>query len=265
MNEDQSQFGRLYSIIKQLRAPEGCPWDRKQTPESLKRFLLEELYESFEAIDDHDTDHLREELGDIYMLVTMIAYMLEQQQAFTVEEVFEEVNAKLIRRHPHVFGDVELSTSDEVVRQWDDIKENVEGRGKNNSVLEKVPKNMPPLERAHQIQKRCAQVGFDWTGVNDVWEKVDEEMQELREADGNREETEEEFGDLLFSLINLSRFLKIDPAVALHRANTKFVRRFGYVEREMQRRGQRLAAENMQTMDALWDEAKESAAEKDGR
>lgn len=255
MSDHTSAFRSLYSIIKKLRDPDGCPWDRKQTPASLKQFLIEEVYECFEAIDDEDHEHLKEELGDIFMLATMVAYMVEQEGPFTVEDVLETVNAKLIRRHPHVFGDVQISTSEEVVRQWDDIKENVEGRSEVNSVLQKVPKNMPPLERAYQMQQRCAQVGFDWTGVEDVWGKIEEEMTELRNA-GDGREVEEELGDLLFSLINLSRFLHVDPTVALHRTNTKFAKRFGYVEREMEKRGRRLSAENMGDMDALWDEAK---------
>lgn len=259
MSDHASAFDSLYSIIKKLRDPDGCPWDRKQTPASLKQFLIEEVYECFEAIDDQDHDHLKEELGDIFMLATMVAYMMEQTGTFTVGDVLETVNAKLIRRHPHVFGDIQLSTSEEVVRQWDDIKENVEGRNAVNSVLLKVPKNMPPLERAYQMQQRCAQVGFDWTGVEDVWGKIEEEMGELRDAEGGTGEVEEELGDLLFSLINLSRFLHVDPTVALHRTNVKFTRRFGYVEQEMQKRGRRLSAENMSDMDALWNEAKEEA------
>lgn len=256
MSENRSTFEELYRIVKELRDPNGCPWDRKQTPQSLKPFLLEEVYECFEAIDENDGEHLKEELGDVFMLATMIAYMMEQQKVFTVASVLAEVNAKLIRRHPHVFGDVSLSTSEEVVRQWDDIKENVEGRKTPRSVLDKVPRNLPPLERANQLQQRAAQVGFDWTSTEAVWNKVEEEVAEVRETDGNPTDREEELGDLLFSLINLSRFLKVDPTAALHRANNKFVKRFRHVEQEMGRRGHELAAGNMEEMDSLWNEAK---------
>jgi len=256
VSENKSKFNELYSIVKRLRDPDGCPWDRKQTPQSLKPFLIEEVYECFEAIDDKDSEHLKEELGDVFMLATMMAYMMEQEGTFTVESVLDEVNAKLIRRHPHVFGDVQISTSDEVVRQWDDIKENVEGRKTARSVFQKVPKNLPPLERAHQLQQRCAQVGFDWSHLGDVLAKIDEEMAEIAKAANDPSEIEEELGDLLFTVVNLSRFLHIDPTAALHRANNKFVKRFQYVEQEMKRRSHELAAENMQEMDSLWEEAK---------
>lgn len=250
-------FGELYEIVKRLRDPdEGCPWDKKQTVESLKPFLLEEVYECFEAIDDNDSDHLKEELGDVYMLATMVAYIMEQRGGFSVGDVFEEVNAKLIRRHPHVFGDVQLSTSEEVIGQWAQIKNDVEGRNQVESVLDKVPKNLPPLERAYQLQQRAAEVGFDWHGVEDVLEKVREEIDEVEQAGSDPVKVEEEVGDLLFSLVNLSRRLKIDPSVALHRTNTKFKKRFSYVEREMNGRGMALGAETMQEMDELWNEAK---------
>ncbi|HUX19645.1 MAG TPA: nucleoside triphosphate pyrophosphohydrolase, partial [Spirochaetia bacterium] len=208
-------------------------------------------------IDDDDSEHLREELGDVFMLATMIGYIMEQQGSFTVSEVFQEVNAKLIRRHPHVFGDVQLTTSEEVVGQWDAIKENVEGRNKVESVLQKVPRNLPPLERAFQLQQRAAKTGFDWTRIADVLSKVKEEIAELEEAREDSKRIEEEFGDLMFSVVNLSRYLKIDPSIALHRANSKFTKRFTYVEDEMRKRGSELKSENMPEMDALWDEAKE--------
>jgi tetrapyrrole methylase family protein/MazG family protein len=256
--ERSGDFQELYAIVKRLRDPEeGCPWDRKQTVQSLKPFLLEEVYECFEAIDDGDFEHLREELGDVFMLAAMIAYMVEQQGGFTVSDVFGEVNAKLIRRHPHVFGDVQLTTSEEVIGQWDAIKENVEGRNKVDSVLQKVPRNLPPLERAFQLQQRASKAGFDWTRIEDVLAKVKEEIAELEEAPADSQQIEEEFGDLMFSMVNLSRYLKIDPSVALHRANTKFTKRFTYVEDEMRKRGSELKVENMPEMDALWDEAKE--------
>jgi tetrapyrrole methylase family protein/MazG family protein len=254
--KQRSMFEELYSIVKRLRAPDGCPWDKKQTARSLKSFLLEEIYECFEAIDDNDTDHLKEELGDVFMLTTMITYIMEQKGTFSVEEVLEEVNTKLVRRHPHVFGDAKIATSEEVVRQWQTIKKDLEGRNETGSVLSKIPRNIPPLERAYQIQRRCSQVGFDWIRIGDVLTKIKEEFAELEDARLQSSGIEEEFGDLLFSMVNLSRYLKIDPTLALHRANNKFSRRFAYVEDEMRRRDIELKPENMETMDMLWMEAK---------
>ena len=200
---------------------------------------------------------MKEELGDILMLTTMIAYIMEEKGNFTIEEVLEEVNAKLIRRHPHVFGDVKIESSDEVVRQWGTIKKEMEGRRETGSILGKVPRSIPPLERAHQMQQRCSKVGFDWNRVDDVLAKVKEEISELEEAGSRSSGIEEEFGDLLFSIVNLSRYLEIDPSLALHRANNKFTRRFTYVENEMRRRNIELKPENTAAMDALWVEAKE--------
>ena len=256
-SDHSDAFDRLYGIIQKLRSPEGCPWDRKQTPDSLRPFLIEEIYECFEAMDDGDSEHVKEELGDIFMLITMISYMKEQEQSFSVASVLQEVSDKLVRRHPHVFGDVELETSEEVIQQWAEIKTNVEGRKVEGSLLDKVPRTMPPLERATRLQGRAADVGFDWSKVNDVLAKVREEIDELGAAIGDSDSSiEDELGDLLFSLVNLARFLKIDPTLALHRTNTKFTSRFSYIEREMQKRGQELSRENMGLMDELWNQAK---------
>jgi len=233
-------FRHLYEIIAKLRAPDGCPWDRKQSPESLRTFLLEEVYECIEAIDESDDEHVKEELGDILMLVTMIAYIEEQERRFSVTEVLEEICAKLIRRHPHVFGDAQVANADEVVTQWAAIKKNVEGRRSDSeSILKKVPKGLPPLERAYQLQKRAREVGFDWSDLAGVWEKV-----------------EVEYGDLLFSVINLGRFLKVDPSIALLSANEKFARRFAQVEQRMRESGQEMSKESFALMDGYWEDAK---------
>ena len=263
-------FRRLYEIIAKLRAPDGCPWDRKQSPQSLRTFLLEEVYECIEAIDESDDRHTAEELGDILMLVTMIAYMKEQEQRFSVAEVLEEICAKLVRRHPHVFGDAQVANADEVVTQWAEIKKNVEGRkSDSDSVLKKIPKGLPPLERAYQLQRRAREVGFDWSELSGVWEKVDEETRELKASiDGQTGphpapsgNVEMEYGDLLFSVINLGRFLKIDPSIALLSANEKFVRRFTHVEQRMRENGQDLSKENFTVMDGYWEEAKRKERE----
>lgn len=264
-------FRRLYQIVARLRAPDGCPWDRKQTPESLRSFLLEETYECLEAIDEGDDDHLKEELGDLYMLVGMTSYMREQEHRFTVAEVLSTVCEKLVRRHPHVFADAHVKDADEVVTQWAEIKNTVEGRKSDSeSILSKVPKGLPPLERAYQLQRRAREAGFDWSDIGGVWAKLEEEIAELRASidDDERSEavgraTESEYGDLLFTVVNLGRFLKVDPSVALLSANEKFKRRFSYVERRMRESGKELKPETFDLMDRFWEEAK--AREREAR
>jgi tetrapyrrole methylase family protein/MazG family protein len=267
-------YSELYRIVARLRAPDGCPWDREQSPESLRGALIEECYELVEAIDEGDPDHVREESGDIFLLATMISYMHEQSGAFTVADSLVGIVDKLIRRHPHVFGEAEAKDSEAVLRQWGEIKEKVEGRRKKEGLLDGVPRSLPPLERAWKIQKKAAKVGFDWPRAGDVWAKAREELGEAEEAceeaakTGNRAALEEELGDLLFSAINLSRFLDVDPGLALRRTVEKFERRFRHVEKRMTETGRPLAtlhevprdeagaASLLATMDAYWNEAK---------
>jgi tetrapyrrole methylase family protein / MazG family protein len=279
----EKAFGRLYAIVARLRAPDGCPWDREQSPASLRGSVVEEAYEFVEAIDEGEPGHVAEEAGDLFLLATMIPYMYEQRGAFTVAEVLTGIGDKLIRRHPHVFGEAVAESSEAVLKQWDEIKEKVEGRRRKDSVLDAVSRALPPLERAYKLQKKAAKVGFDWARAGDVWAKAREELLEaeqacealsaegpaagaeaVADADGDaavrRAALEEELGDLLFSAVNLSRFLGVDPALALHAANEKFSRRFRQVERRMAEAGVELAAEHMERMDGLWNEAK--AAEK---
>ena len=247
----------FYSIITKLRSPEGCPWDRKQTADSLKGNLLEEAYECIEAISNNDDEHTREELGDVLLLIGMISRIKEEEGKFTFSEVIDEISEKLIRRHPHVFGDEEIDNADDVKKKWEDIKKNVEKKDK--PLLDGISKNMPPLERAYRFQKKASGAGFDWIDTESVWEKVYEELGEFRDetVNSDREKMEEEFGDFLFSIVNIGRFLKIDPAIALHRTNEKFLRRFQYVEKSMKKDNLELGAENFTRMDTYWDEAKE--------
>jgi len=252
-------FATLYAIIARLRAPDGCPWDREQSPSSIRNNIVEEAYELVEAITEKDSAHIREESGDLFLLATMAAYMYEQEGIFSVAEALDSVSEKLVRRHPHVFGDADADSPDAVVEQWNRIKEQKEGRRKKDSLLDDVPRHLPPLERAYKIQKKAAKVGFDWTHVDSVWDKVEEELRESREAfaakDG--EELESEIGDLLYSVINLARFNGIDPAIALQRTNEKFSHRFRHVEKRMREKGLSMASEHMASMDAYWEEAKE--------
>ncbi|MFO7850275.1 MAG: nucleoside triphosphate pyrophosphohydrolase, partial [Spirochaetia bacterium] len=260
-DDTSGAFDRLFSIIKTLRGPEGCPWDIKQTPHTLAPNILEEAYEFIDALSNKDTPNMREELGDIYLLVTMISYMYEQENGFTVKDVLDEISDKLVRRHPHVFGDMKKEDAGEVIELWNSIKKNVEKKEKVNSITEQVARTLPPLERAYKLQKKASEVGFDWNKSSEVKNKVVEELKELieviesEEPAGEREE--EELGDVLFSIVNLSRFLKIDPAVALHSTNQKFVRRFQYIEEKMEMEGKELSKENFALMDRLWEEAKD--------
>lgn len=268
----EGAFRRLYDIFVRLRAPDGCPWDREQTPNSIRGNLIEEAYECVEAINDGDLDHVREELGDVMLVATMMAVIHEEQGDFTVAEALDTVSDKLVRRHPHVFADAEAETPDAVLRQWNDIKENVEGRRKKDSVLDSVSKALPPLERAYKLQKAAAKVGFDWPDRDGPWDKLEEELRESREAcaaieakaaSGDDDATEraaleDEIGDLFFSLVNVARKHKVDPAIAMHRALEKFSRRFRHVEKAMAAAGEKMEPGKLAIMDRYWDEAKKA-------
>ncbi len=267
--ERMNAFNRLYDTIRRLRAPGGCPWDRKQTPETLRETLIEESYEAVEAITEGDPDHVCEELGDVFLNAVMLSYMYEQDNRFSVTDVLETVCDKLIRRHPHVFGETagypgpgsgkETDTSEKVLDQWEQIKQKVEGRS-GSSALDGVSRGLPALERAKKLQKRASKCGFDWDHINDVWPKVDEELVELREAvdSGVHEKIEEELGDVLFSLVNIARHLNVDPGVALTRTNAKFINRFAYVESSMKEAGLPLDKEHLADMDRYWNELRVS-------
>jgi len=257
MNDTKEAFDELYNIIKKLRSPEGCNWDREQTPQSLRSDLIEETYECIEAIDKKDSDHTKEELGDLFLLVTMLAYMHEQENQFSVADSLKGISKKLIRRHPHVFGDSEATSTEEILQQWEEIKTNVEGRKAKDSVLDKVSGGLPPLEKAYKLQKKAAKVGFDWQNLNDIWDKVHEEIDEVKHAENiSVDELEAEIGDLLFAVVNISRGYKIDPAIALQRTNNKFTRRFHFIEKQMKSDGLELSSENFKMMDSYWDKAK---------
>ncbi len=272
----QEAFKRLYGIIARLRGPGGCPWDIEQTPATLRETLIEESYETVEAITDGDPAHVCEEVGDVFLNATMLSYMYEQEGAFSVADSLNEVSDKLIRRHPHVFGKTEgfagpgsegrTDTADKVLAQWDLIKRGVEGR-KAASILDEVSKGMPALERANKLQKKAAKAGFDWTRLDDVWPKVDEELGELRSAvvAGEEEAIEDELGDLLFAIVNIARHLKVDPGVALTRTNAKFTRRFKYVESAMKDAGLPMDGAHLREMDVFWDEAKRAEREGSGK
>jgi len=251
-------FLALYETIIKLRSPDGCKWDREQTPSTLRGDLVEETYECIEAIDENDPDHISEELGDLFLLATMLSYMHEQEGKFSVADVLTKVNEKLIRRHPHVFGEVKVKDSEEILRNWAKIKVEQEGRKPKDSILDEVSGGFPPMDRAYKLQKKAAKAGFDWPDMDGVIEKINEEIGEVKDAcrqDLSR--IEEELGDLLFSVINLCRFLMVEPSIALRRSNVKFTGRFKYVENKMKETGKEMKKDNLDTMEKYWKEAKE--------
>ncbi|MGI5056944.1 nucleoside triphosphate pyrophosphohydrolase [Treponema socranskii] len=328
-NRTAAAYKRLYETIRTLRAPGGCPWDREQTPLTMRRDLIEETFEAVDAVSTGDAEHAKEELGDVILNASMIAYMYEQQNDFSVAEALDELTDKLIRRHPHVFPQSEgmsevtekVTTGEQVLNQWDRIKENVEGRKSVKTILDEVPEGFPPLLRAYKMQKKAAKKGFDWQSIESVAAKVYEELEEVREAfqalqdaksagdtsglqaavgvgaacsaqDTPNEHTpssecgaasdgsasppqsaplarmsptecaalhlEEEFGDLLFALVNYMRHSGIDPETAMDRANRKFYRRFAYVEERMAKAGIPMDGDHLQDEDAFWNAAKKS-------
>ena len=257
MNNYNEAFSRLVDVIVRLRAPGGCPWDREQTPATLRKDLIEETYECIEAIDEKDPSHIREELGDLYLLVTMLSYMHEQEGQFSIADVLHHVSDKLIRRHPHVFGDTKVSGSGDVLVNWAKIKVEQEGRKPKDSLMDEVSQAIPPLDRAFKLQKKAAKAGFDWPDIDGVYQKIDEELQEVKDAlDESPEALESELGDLLFSVVNLCRFLKVDASTALQRTNAKFVKRFKHVESRMKEAGEPMEKGKLEMMDSFWNEAK---------
>jgi tetrapyrrole methylase family protein/MazG family protein len=247
-----SAFKALYDIVTRLRGPGGCPWDREQTPASLRGDLIEETYECIEAINEQNPAHIQEELGDLFLLATMLSYMHEEQGVFSAADALQTVSEKLVRRHPHVFGETKVKDSVEVMDNWRKIKVEQEGRKPKDSILDEVSSGLPPLDRAWKLQKKAAKAGFDWPNVEGVIAKVREELDEVIAAD----DVEEELGDLLFSVVNLCRYLKVEPSVALHRTNGKFINRFKHVEKKMRETGQEMTQENLDIMERYWNEAK---------
>ncbi len=265
-------FNDLVRVVAQLRSPEGCPWDLKQTHESLKPFLLEEAYEVLEALDAQDPQHLREELGDLLLQILLHARIEFEQNTFGIEDVITDLTHKLIRRHPHVFTVQSEETpklnSEQVINQWEAIKR-AERSTKSDSILTGVPASLPSLLRAYQIQKRASRIGFDWETPEQVLEKLNEELEELRTAatqppdpdpavqqSGTHAAIEHELGDVLFTIVNTARFLEINPEEALRKANNRFIARFQHMERHVAQEGKDLQAMTALEWDTLWEAAK---------
>lgn len=254
-------FARLKEIVAILRSPEGCPWDREQTHASIRSNLIEETYEVLEAIDDDDPVGMCEELGDLLLQVVMHAQMEDEAGSFTIVDVIQGLNEKLIRRHPHVFGERSAQDAEEALSNWQQIKqEEKRKRGEapgQQSVLSGVPRDLPALYKAVKLQKKAAKVGFDWPELQGVYDKITEELQELKEAHNQDSEAlKSELGDLLFAVVNLARFMKIDPEEALTATNRKFVQRFEYIENQLRLNGKTFDQTDLQEMEAYWQEAK---------
>ena len=241
----------LKQIVARLRAPDGCPWDREQTHETIKPQLVEECYEVLEAIDEKNDPLLREELGDVLLHIVFHAQLAGERGAFTLEDVAQELCEKLIRRHPHVFGEDNLSTSQEVLHRWEELKK-IE-KPERTGVLDGIPKHLPALMHAQEVQKKAAKVGFDWPEIGPVLEKVKEEIAEVERDLHNRKRTEEEIGDLLFSVVNLARHCKVDAEEACRQAVRKFTQRFEWIEKHATRPPKEMSLDEL---DALWNQAK---------
>jgi tetrapyrrole methylase family protein/MazG family protein len=253
----QNRFDRLMEIMRKLRAPGGCPWDAEQSHESLKRYLLEEAYEVIEAIDAKNSALLKEELGDLLLQPVFHAAIAEENGHFTMDEVLDAINEKLVRRHPHVFGDLVIESSEAQVENWEKIKSQEKGV-ERKSALSGIPPHLPALMQAHKITEKAARVGFDWEHTDQVFAKVMEELHEFEEAmvAGDQKEMEAELGDLLFAIVNLGRFLSIDPEDALRKTIQRFTKRFSHVEETLHARGKALPNSTLEEMDELWEEAK---------
>ncbi|MDP2754137.1 MAG: nucleoside triphosphate pyrophosphohydrolase [Nitrospirota bacterium] len=249
-------FQELLKIMEALRSEKGCPWDKEQTRESLKPFIVEEAYELIEAIDESDPEKIKEELGDLLFQIVFQCQIAKENNEFKVSDVIEKISKKMIARHPHVFGKADYKTADEVLLHWEEQKK-LEGKMRE-SILEGIPKTLPSLLRAHRLQKRAAGVGFDWEKVEDVLKKLDEELKEFKEAlkTKRQDEIEDELGDIFFMLVNISRFVGVNPEDALRKTISKFIHRFRYIEMNAAEQGKKLSDMTLNEMDSLWDESK---------
>ncbi len=258
MPEDKRQlFAKLVGIMRTLRSEQGCMWDRKQTHESLKPYLIEEAYEVLAAIDQHSTEGVREELGDVLFQVIFHAQLAAEQGSFDIYDILDSSIEKMTRRHPHVFGDTKLSNTKEILANWERIKQ-AEKKQSAASALEGVPHELPALLRAHRLQEKAARVGFDHTSLKQVFAKLEEELAEFEEAlkAENPAHMEDELGDLLFCLVNVARFIEINPEEALRKTIMKFIKRFRYLEERVVNAGKSLNEVSLEELDRLWEEAK---------
>ncbi|MBR1731347.1 MAG: nucleoside triphosphate pyrophosphohydrolase [Ruminococcus sp.] len=258
INKKSYDFDDLIEIMKFLRAPDGCPWDRVQTHESIRSNFIEETYEVIEAIDNKDNELMKEELGDVLLQVVFHSEMAAEENAFDINNVINDVCKKLVIRHPHVFGDIKAENSAEALKSWDDVKMKTKSQKRQSEAMDSVSKALPSLMRATKIQKKAAKVGFDWKNAEDAMEKIPEELSELKQAvaDNNQDNISEELGDLLFSVVNVSRFLNVDSEKALYDACDKFTNRFKALEALAYERNIDIKSAYIDELNSLWDEVK---------
>ena len=256
--KDKYDFEDLLRIMEILRAPDGCMWDREQDHQSIRRNFIEETYEVCEAIDEQDAEHLKEELGDVLLQVVFHTQMEKEKGVFDIGDVTDGVCKKLIFRHPHIFGSVEVGSSEEILRNWDALKRVEKHQETDTSALDSVARSLPGLIRAEKLQKKAAKVGFDWENVQGAFDKVEEEIGELQQAVDGNGDAEEELGDLLFAVVNVARHLKVDPERALEKTCDKFISRFASMERQARAADQTLSDLSLEELDALWDKAKQT-------
>ncbi len=256
--ERGGEFQALARVMDRLRGKDGCPWDKKQTYDSLKTFLIEEVYEILEAIDEGSPEGLKEELGDLLMHIFFIAQISKERGEFDINDVARSAVTKMIDRHPHVFGETRASTPEEVEVSWSELKRREKGKSKTMSLLDDIPPHLPALLRAYRLTQRASGVGFDWKHPGELFEKTEEELRELREAilGGDGKRIEAEYGDLLFTLANVGRFIQTNPEEALRKSISKFVARFQYMEKVLSKRKKSVKEASLREMDAIWEEAK---------
>lgn len=266
MNSKYADIEKLEKLVERLRGENGCPWDKEQTRETLKPMLIEESYEVLDALDSGDPVELKEELGDLLFQVVFHAQISKERGEFSLSDVIDRSHEKMVRRHPHIFGGADLKTSEDVLKNWEDIKAAEKGIPSSlrpdsaRSLLDGIPSKLPAMFRAYQMTSKASRVGFDWTKLEDIFQKLQEETRELLEAQQKQDSGRiaDEVGDLLFVAVNVARFLGIDPETALGRSNRKFHRRFRHVESSIKQQGRELKNASLAEMDALWEEAKKS-------
>ena len=258
MSKYRYNFNDVVNIVRRLRGENGCPWDNEQTYQTLRKYLLEEVYEALDAIDREDFDNLAEELGDSLWEILFLARIAEQDGSFVIDDVIDQLGHKMVRRHPHIFGDETVDDSEGVIKRWAQIKKEEGKTGKTSEVLKKVPQALPALLRAQRIGERVSKVGFDWETTDQVMEKLDEEIAEFKEAvqSGSKKDAEEEMGDLIFTLVNLARHMDVSAEDALRRTTEKFIRRFAEVERMAIAQGQELPEMGIEELETLWQNSK---------
>jgi len=252
-------FGQLVNVMETLRGPSGCPWDREQTHESLKKYLIEETCEVIDAIDDQNSDELRSELGDLLLQIVFHAQLAKEEGVFDIRDVIRGISSKLVRRHPHVFGESQVASAEEVLHRWEEIKAGEKGFEHRTSILDGVPRSLPALLRALEISRRAVSVGFEWPNLDAVVEKLDEEVHELKHElqQGHKDRAAEEIGDLLFTLVNVARWLGVNPEDSLRQMIDRFAERFRRIEEAAHKSGRRLEEMTIEEMDAVWNQAKE--------